>query len=111
MNGELTLGENIADLGGLRIAYAAMQTARDGSDESDVEGLSPEQRFYLAYAQVWRQNYTDEYLRLLVNSDPHSPSNYRCVGPLSNLASFADAFGLSDEAPSMRPLDERAEVW
>ncbi len=111
VNGELTLGENIADLGGLKIAYAAMLSARDDGNPPDIEGLSAEQRFYLAYARTWRQNYTDEYLRLLVNSDPHAPSHFRCTGPLSNLESFAVAFGIPDDAPSMRAGHDRVEVW
>ena len=79
VNGELTLGENIADLGGLKIALAALLASQDGDDAASVAGLTSEQRFYLAYARAWRQNYTDEYLRLLVNSDPHSPSHFGCT--------------------------------
>ncbi|GMQ92788.1 MAG: M13 family metallopeptidase [Acidimicrobiia bacterium] len=111
VNGELTLGENIADLGGLKIALAAMVAAQDGDEAPPVAGLTPEQRFYLAYARTWRQNYTDEYLRLLVNSDPHSPNHFRCNGPLSNLASFADAFDITESSPAMRPIIERADIW
>jgi predicted metalloendopeptidase len=111
VNGELTLGENIADLGGLKIALAALLASQDGDDAASVAGLTREQRFYLAYARAWRQNYTDEYLRLLVNSDPHSPSHFRCNGPLSNLPSFAEAFGIAQDSPSMRPIDERADIW
>jgi len=111
VNGELTLGENIADLGGLKVAFAAMLAAQGTADSADVGGLSAEQRFYLSYARSWRQNYTEEYLRLLVNSDPHSPSNFRCTGPLSNLASFAEAFALPADAPSMRAEDDRVDIW
>jgi len=111
VNGELTLGENIADLGGLKIALAAMLAADDGAGDSNIAGLTPQQRFYLSYARAWRQNYTDEYLRLLVNSDPHSPSHLRCNGPLSNLASFAEAFEVAENSPSMRPATERADIW
>jgi putative endopeptidase len=111
VNGELTLGENIADLGGLKIALTALMTALDGSDIADVAGLSPRQRFYISYARAWRQNYTDEYLRLLVNSDPHSPNHFRCNGPLSNLASFGEAFDIAEGSPSLRPIAERADVW
>ena len=110
VNGELTLGENIADLGGVKIALAAL-LAELGDDTADVAGLTPEQRFFMSYARVWRQNYTDEYLRLLVNSDPHSPSYLRAVAPLSNLASFASAFGIDDDAPVMRPASERVDIW
>jgi putative endopeptidase len=111
VNGELTLGENIADLGGLKIALSALMAAVDGSEATEVGGLTPQQRFYLAYARTWRQNYTDEYLRLLVNSDPHSPSHFRCNGPLSNLTAFAEAFDIATDAASMRPVDERVDIW
>lgn len=111
VNGELTLGENIADLGGLQIALAALLDQDEGSQDGDVAGLTPVQRFYLSFARTWRQNYTEEYLRLLVNSDPHSPNHFRCNGPLSNLASFAEAFDIPDGAPAMRPIPERADIW
>jgi len=111
VNGELTLGENIADLGGLKIALAALMTALEGSNDSDVAGLAPQQRFYISYARAWRQNYTEEYLRLLVNSDPHSPSHFRCNGPLSNLASFGEAFDIAEGSLSLRPSSARADVW
>jgi len=110
VNGELTVGENIADLGGLALAYAALQAARGGRGDL-VGGLTPEQRFYLSYARVWRQNYTDEFLRLLVNTNPHSPSHFRCIGPLGNLPEFAAAFDIDPEAPMMRASQERAKVW
>ena len=110
VNGELTLGENIADIGGLKIAFAAMQRALDGNSEP-VAGLTPEQRFYLAWATAWRQNYTDEYLRMLVNSDPHAPSYLRCAGPLSNLDTFAAAYGIPTNASVMRPMEDRVDIW
>lgn len=111
VNGELTLGENIADLGGLKIALSALLASQGDEEAELVAGLTPEQRFYIAYARAWRQNYTDEYLRLLVNSDPHSPSHFRCNGPLSNLKAFADAFNIADDSPAMRPVVERADIW
>ncbi|MGI9666658.1 MAG: M13 family metallopeptidase [Acidimicrobiia bacterium] len=110
VNGELTLGENIADLGGLKIALAALHAATDGEPQK-VAGLTPEQRFFMSWARVWRKNYTDEYLRLQVNSDPHAPSNLRCSAPMSNLASFADAFGIPQDADTMRPQTERVDIW
>ena len=110
VNGELTLGENIADIGGLTIAYAALEIALDGSDDR-VAGLTPAQRFYIAWATGWRQNYTDAYLRLLVNSDPHSPAYIRGSVPLSNLATFQEAFNIPDGAPAIRPIGERVDIW
>ena len=111
VNGELTLGENIADLGGVAIAFQAMQRALAESGRVDVGGLTPEQRFFLAYARNWRTNATDEYTRLIVQTDSHSPSQYRCNGVVGNLAEFAAAFGLDDDAPLMRPPGERAKIW
>lgn len=110
VNGELTLGENIADLGGLKIALAALD-AELGGENPAVGGLSPHQRFFMSWARIWRRNYTDEYLRLLVNSDPHAPSDLRCAGPLSNMESFADAFGIPEHHPAMRPPHQRIHIW
>jgi predicted metalloendopeptidase len=111
VNGDLTLGENIADLAGLTLAYAALQRKLDEDGRHDVGGLTPEQRFYLSYARVWRTNSTPEYLRLIVNSDPHSPAQFRVRGPLANLSTFADAFEIPEGAPATRPAIERTTVW
>jgi len=110
VNGELTLGENIADLGGLKIALKALEAELDG-EAPVVGGLSPRQRFFMSWARVWRRTYTDEYLRLQVNSDPHSPGDLRCEGPLSNLGSFADAFAIAQDSDTMRPVSERVDIW
>ena len=110
VNGELTLGENIADLGGLKIALHALERELEGRDGT-VAGLTPQQRFFIAWARVWRRNYTPEYARLLVNSDPHAPSHLRVSGPLSNLGSFAEAFDVPDDSPQMRPTDQRVDIW
>ena len=110
VNGELTLGENIADIGGLKVAYAALQKALDGDDDL-VGGLTPAQRFYIAWATGWRQNYTDAYLRLLINSDPHSPAYIRGAVPLSNLATFQEAFDIPDGAAAIRPVEDRVDIW
>jgi putative endopeptidase len=110
VNGELTLGENIADIGGLKIAYLALQTALDGADDL-VGGITPAQRFYIAWATGWRQNYTVAYLRLLVNSDPHSPAYIRGAVPLSNLATFQEAFNIPDGAPAIRSAEDRVDIW
>jgi putative endopeptidase len=111
VNGDLTLGENIADLAGLTLAYAALQRKLDETGREDIAGLTPEQRFYLSYARVWRTNSTPEYTRLIVNSDPHSPPQFRVLGPLANLTTFAAAFGIPDGSPTVRPAAERTTVW
>jgi putative endopeptidase len=111
VNGALTLGENIADLAGLTLAFSALARMLDESGREPIGGLTPEQRFFLSYARVWRMNSTPEYLRLIVNSDPHSPAQFRVIGPLSNLDEFAEAFGVSDGSAAIRPASERAKVW
>lgn len=110
VNGRLTLGENIADLGGLRISLAALREA-GGLDAEAMQGLTPAQRFFLSWATVWHMNYTDEYRRLLVNIDPHSPAQYRVNGPLANLPAFAQAFDVAEDSPMARPAEERAHIW
>jgi putative endopeptidase len=110
VNGRLTLGENIADLGGLVISLDAMHDAI-GADAPLVDDLTPDQRFFLAYASMWRMGYTEAASRVLANTDPHSPSRFRVNGPLSNMPEFAAAFGISDGAPMARPAEHRAKVW
>jgi putative endopeptidase len=109
VNGRLTLGENIADLGGLRLAERAL--ARVSADAPAVDGLTPAQRFFLSYATLWRANVNPELQRTLAGIDPHSPRHLRVLGPISNLDSFRDAFRLADDAPIMRPPRERIEIW
>jgi len=110
VNGKLTLGENIGDLGGLSIAYTALQNALKGKPKTRIDGFTPEQRFFLAWAQIWRRNSTPEALRLQVRTDPHSPARFRTNGPLSNLKEFYDAFGCAEGA-MVRAMAERAVVW
>ena len=110
LNGRLTLGENIADLGGLKIAYDAFVSSLD-ADENEIGGFSPQQRFFLSYATIWRTNYTEQYARMLANVDVHSPSRARVNGPLSNFPPFAEAFSVEDEASMRVGPDDRAEIW
>ena len=110
LNGKLTLGENIADLGGLKLAFAAYQRSRRGRPaESQVAGFTPEQQFFLAAAQVWCSKMRPEEARRRVVVDPHSPPRWRVNGPLSNLPEFARAFGCQADAPMVRK--ERCQVW
>ena len=115
VNGKLTQGENIADLGGSKIAYAALEKAlkRQGADAEtkQIEGFTPEQRFFLSWAQVWRSNIRPEMLRMRLVTDPHSPGEYRCDGPLSNMPEFAKAFSIPDGSPMIRPAAERVQIW
>ncbi len=94
INGHLTLGENIADLGGLKIAYLAFEKSMQGKPRPPlIDGLSPEQRFFLSYAQSWHENTRPELLRAGLVTDPHSPARFRVLGPISNLPEFYKAFG------------------
>ena len=110
VNGRLTLGENIADLGGLSIALAALREA-GGTDGLPIDGFMSEQRFFVSWATAWRMNYSDEYARLLVNVDPHSPARYRVNGPLANLPQFAAAFDMAEGLPMALPAEKRAHIW
>ena len=109
INGRLTLGENIADLGGLALAQRAH--ARVAVEAPEIDGLTPAQRFFLANAVLWRANISPEFQRTLAGIDPHSPRPLRVHGPISNLEAFADAYGLPEDAPIMRPPGERIEIW
>ena len=109
VNGKLTLGENIADLAGLTIAYGAYRRSLAGREPEPVDGLTGPQRFFLAWAQVWRGMYRPEYAKLLAQIDPHSPPTHRTNGPLSNMPEFAEAFACKAGDPMVRQA--RAEIW
>jgi len=111
VNGELTLGENIGDLAGLTMAFYALQTALEGNNPGEIDGFTPEQRFFLSWAQGWRKSYRPEALKLQVNTDPHSPAKFRVNGPLANMPEFAVAFGCKEGDPMALPADQRAEIW
>jgi putative endopeptidase len=114
VNGELTQGENIADIGGIKLAYAALQKALNKNPEArdqKIDGFTPEQRFFLGWAQVWRANQREDDLRLRLNTDPHSPTHYRCNGPISNMPEFQQAFSIPDGSPIVRPVDKRVNIW
>ena len=111
INGKLTLGENIGDLGGIKIAYAALQRALAGKPKEKVDGFTPEQRFFLSYATIWRSQYRDESMRVQLNTNPHSPGKWRAIGPPSNLPEFYDAFGCAEGMPMRREEGERPSIW
>ena len=112
VNGKLTLGENAADIGGLAVAYAALEKSLAGKPRpAPIDGFTPEQRFFLAWAQIWRQNITPAAQRVRINTDPHSPGRWRTNGPLSNMAEFAEAFGCKPGDPMVRPEAQRATLW
>jgi putative endopeptidase len=111
VNGRLTLGENIADLGGLTISYWAMERAMKDKPKDKIDGFTPEQLFFLGYAQGWRSKNRPEAERLRVLSDPHSPNRYRVNGPLSNFPEFAKAWGCKAGSGMVRDDSIRAEIW
>ncbi|MDB4871554.1 MAG: peptidase [Gemmatimonadales bacterium] len=112
VNGKLTLGENIADYGGLLTAYDALERAlaRSG-DRSTINGYTPEQRFFIAYAQSWREHTRPEQLKTRVTVDPHAPAVWRTNGPVSNMASFAKAFNCKPGDPMVRPSSVVPQIW
>ncbi|HVU35715.1 MAG TPA: M13 family metallopeptidase [Opitutaceae bacterium] len=111
LNGALTQGENIADLGGLRIAYAAMEKALAGKPRTLVDGFTPEQQFFISYATIWRDAMRPAEAARRARVDPHSPGKWRVDGPLSNLDEFAKAFDVSEGAPMRRSPAERVLIW
>ena len=111
LNGALTLGENIADLGGTSIAYEALQRSLKGKERKLIDGLTPEQRFFISWAQVWRTKFRDDALRRAVAQGPHSPGMFRAIGPLVNQQTFFDAFGIKEGDPMWRAPELRAKIW
>lgn len=111
VNGDLTLGENIADLGGLTISYLAFKKTPQFQANQKIDGFSPTQRFFLGYAQIWRQNIRNDELMMRLTTDVHSPGKFRVIGPLSNMDEFEEAFGLKEGSPMMRQKNERVRIW
>ena len=112
-NGELTLGENLADHGGLQVAFTAFQNAQKKATKplGVVDGFTPEQRFFLAYAGVWAQNITEEAIRDLTARDPHSLGEWRVNGALPHIDAWYDAFGITDKDPLFVPKEKRVTIW
>ncbi len=114
INGKLTEGENIADLGGLKIALQAFLHSKEGQAElqaGTIDGLTAEQRFFVAYGQSFRSSQRDEELRLQILTNPHSPDKYRVVAPLANMPEFAKAFSCSGAQSPLRPVATRVDIW
>jgi putative endopeptidase len=108
-NGKLVLGESIGDLGGLSIAYAAYEKSIEGKRPKDIDGFTPEQRFFLGWAQVWGANQRPEAARLQTNTDPHPLARFRANGPLSNMEAFAKAFGCKKGDAMVR--EQACKIW
>lgn len=110
-NGELTLGENIADHGGIMVAYQAFKNATEGAPLPVKDGFTPEQRFFLAYSAVWAGNIRDEQIRVYTKSDPHSLGRWRVNGTLPHIDAWYEAFGITPEHKLYIPAEKRAQVW
>jgi putative endopeptidase len=111
INGALTTGENIADMAGVTIAYDAFKMTKQGRDTIRIDGFTPDQRFFISYAQSWRNKQTDELTRLSINTNPHSPRMYRVNAPLENFTPFYEAFHVEPGDKMYLPEDRRIKIW
>lgn len=111
LNGALTVGENTADNGGIAIAFDAFKLTEQGQDTTKIDGYTPNQRFFLSVANIWRVKMRDAYLRNYVTTDPHSPPIWRVNGPLMNFTPFYEAFGVKEGEANYRVEEERIKIW
>ncbi|HTH81464.1 MAG TPA: M13 family metallopeptidase [Mucilaginibacter sp.] len=111
VNGRLTLGENLADLGGLNVAYDAFKKTAQGKSNVKIDGFTPDQRFFLSFAQIWRSLQRPEYTAQLVTLDPHSPDRYRVDGPVSNVDVWYKAFNIKPGDKMYKKPEDRIRVW
>ncbi|MFZ0429350.1 MAG: M13-type metalloendopeptidase [Acidobacteriota bacterium] len=111
VNGQLTLGENIGDLTGVTIAYQAYHMSLDGKPAPVIDGFTGDQRFFIGFAQIWRSKGRDEFLRRQVLTDPHSPAQFRAIGPLRNFPPFYAAFHLQEGDGMYLAPDKRVKIW
>lgn len=111
VNGKLTQGENTADFGGVAIAYDAFKMTKEGQDTVKIDGFTPDQRFFLSFAQTWRKKLKEEALRQQINTDPHSPGNYRVMGPLMYFTPFYLAFNIKEGDKMYKPDSARIKIW
>jgi len=113
VDGQLCLGENIADLGGVSVAFEALQRSLAGKPRPDpIDGFTPEQRFFLSWAQLWgRTLYRPDALERQLATDPHAPGNFRAIGPLVNLPEFFETWGIREGDAQWRAPAQRAKIW
>ena len=112
VQGQFTLGENIGDLGGIVMAYEGLQRFYKTNEKPTlIDGLTPEQRFFISWATIWRIKFKDEFLRTQVLTDPHAPGMYRANGPLTNFEPFYDAFNVKEGDKMFRPDSARVKIW
>ena len=108
---DLTMGENIADLGGLIMAFHAFKKTKEGKENKKLNGFTAEQRFFIAYAQLWKIKYTDEEMKNRIATDPHSPGMYRVNGPLMNCTEFFKAFSIEEGSKMRNPKNKISKIW
>ena len=111
VNPALTMGENIADFAGISVALDAYHRSLGGKPAPVLDGLTGDQRFFLSFAQVWREKQRDDALRSQVTTDPHSPGRFRVLGPIRNVQAWYDAFGITPDSPMYIPPEKRAHIW
>jgi putative endopeptidase len=111
VKGALTVGENTADIAGVAIAYDAFKLTKQGQDTTKLDGFTPDQRFFISVAKIWRVKTRDQYLRMYVNTNPHSPPQWRVNGPLMNFTPFYNAFNIQPGDNMYKPESERITVW
>ena len=111
VNGRFTLGENIGDLSGVTIAYAAYHLSLGGKQPPVIDGLSGDQRFFMGWAQVWRRKHRDDDLRNRLVIDPHSPAEFRVNGTVRNVPAFFTAFGVKEGDKMYLPPKDRVKIW
>ena len=111
INGDFTMGENIGDMSGLEVAYEAYKMSLGGKPSPTIDGLTGDQRFFLAFAQAWRGNQRDDAIKTQVASDPHSPRRFRIIGPLRNLDAWYNAFNIAPDSKFYIPPEKRVRIW
>jgi putative endopeptidase len=111
VNPSLTMGENIADFAGIQVALDAYHHALGGKAAPELDGLTGDQRFFLAYAQVWREKQREDAVKSQVTGDPHSPGRFRVLGPLRNVEAWYQAFGITPDSSMYIPPEKRAHIW
>ncbi len=111
VKGAMTVGENTADVSGVAVAYDAFKMTKEGHDTTKIGGYTPDQRFFISVARIWRVKMKDEFLRLWINNNPHSPPMWRVNGPLMNNTHFYDAFNVQPGDKMYIPADKRIQIW
>jgi len=111
IKGAMTVGENTADNGGIAIAYDAFKMTRQGQGTTSIDGFTPDQRFFLSIARIWRVKTRDEFMRTYVNTNPHAPAMWRVNGPLMNFTPFYNAFDVQPGGKNYKPESERIKIW